>query len=40
MVGRRYGTFGLKFVTPKDLENMRLNSLTSLAANTRLITAP
>jgi len=33
---KRYRTLGCVFLIPKDLENMRVNSLISLLANTRL----
>ena len=33
---KKYRTLGRKFLTPKDLENMTVQSLTSLVANTRL----
>ena len=32
---KRYGTLGGMFLTPKDLENMRINGLIILTANTR-----
>jgi hypothetical protein len=33
---KRYRTLGCMFLIPKDLENMRVNVLISLVANTRL----
>jgi len=40
LVCRKYRTLGRMFVMAKDLENMRVNSLTSLVANIRLIIVP
>lgn len=31
-----YGTFGGMFLTPKDLENIRMNDLIIMIASTRL----
>jgi hypothetical protein len=36
LAGRRYRILGRMFWEPKDLENRRVNGLTSLIANTRL----
>jgi len=33
---KRYGTLGGRFLTPKDLENMRMNGLIILIDNTSL----
>jgi hypothetical protein len=36
LAGKRYRIWGCMFLKPEDLENMRVNSLLSLVANTGL----